>query len=110
MKLTVAERLVLLGLLPQEGTFVTLKVIKQARERISFTEEELVRYNIKEIPLPSGGANVTWDMKLPQEEEIPLGERVKAMIIDALTKLDKDGKLTANHYSLYTKFVEPSDT
>ncbi len=41
MKLTVLERLRAQGLLPGEGDFATLKVVRKARETLSFNDEEL---------------------------------------------------------------------
>ena len=36
LKLSVYERLVLLNILPKEGNFITLKIIRQLREDLSF--------------------------------------------------------------------------
>lgn len=41
MELKVAERLMLLNLLPKEGDIVTLRVIRDAQQAIGLTEEEL---------------------------------------------------------------------
>ena len=40
MKLNVLERIVLLNILPQQGSFSNLKLLRVAKEALSFTEEE----------------------------------------------------------------------
>lgn len=105
MKLSVTERLMLLDILPTEGNIVTLKVVQQARERLGFTDEEISRYKFAESPGADGRMFVRWDQKPDQDVEIPLGETITAMIAERLRKLNADSKLTANHVSLYEKFV-----
>jgi len=105
MKLTVLERLLALGVLPKEGNFVTLKVIRRAQDELSFTDEEIKKY--KFVSEGQGeSARTTWNDKIEQEAEIKLGSKVKTLIADELEKLDKDKKLTQQHYSLYEKFVK----
>ena len=40
MDLDVLERMTLLGVLPREGNFINLKLVRLVREELSFTEEE----------------------------------------------------------------------
>ena len=40
MKLTVIERMILQQVLPAEGTFQTLKLLRVLKEELSFTEKE----------------------------------------------------------------------
>ena len=103
MNLAVFERLVLLSILPKEGNFITLKIVRQLREGLSFNEKE-----IKEVKLsidPEKG-NATWDASKDPNKEVEIGREAKKIIVDALEKLDKDSKLTQEHFSLYEKFVE----
>ena len=102
MKLTVMERLLVLGLMPKESSYITLKVIRRGQEELSFTEEELKKY--KFVNKEEG--RVEWDDKVEQETDVKLGSKVKTLIGEELEKLDKDNKLTQQHFSLYTKFVK----
>jgi len=48
---------------------------------------------------------ITWNAKGTEEKEISIGEKATDIIVEALKELNKNKKLTANHYSLYVKFV-----
>jgi len=101
MKLTVLERFTGLQILPQEGDFVTLKIMRKLKEALAMSEKELVEFEIKQE-----GNQVLWNKKGEEEREIKIGEKATDLIVDALTKLDKEKKLTENHFSLYEKFVK----
>ncbi|KKL25025.1 hypothetical protein LCGC14_2409420, partial [marine sediment metagenome] len=47
MKLTIPERLVLVTILPAEGDYTTLKLVRKLRESLSFTEEEHKELNFR---------------------------------------------------------------
>ena len=47
MKLSVFERLILLNVMPKEGDFTTLKIIRNLQEALSFSEEELKVLDVK---------------------------------------------------------------
>jgi len=100
MKLDVRERLVLLSVLPQEGNFITLKVVRKLREGLSFNEEELKQYNFVQED-----QRVTWDDKVEQSKEIEIGEKAMDIIKEALKKLNEDKKLKDEHFTIYEKFV-----
>ena len=103
MKLSVLERLTTQGLLPEEANFTNLKLIRVARELLSFNEEELKVLNIREGLEPG---TIQWDDNVVPERDIKLGETARGLIVEALKKLNEEGKLTNNHFSLYEKFVE----
>jgi len=99
MELTVVERLILLNLLPKEGSFFNLKLLRIARENLSFDEKE-----IKLLKFVQTVDQVTWDMSAKVIKKVEVGEVVTNLIITALKKLDGEGKLKDEHFSLYEKF------
>jgi len=101
MLLTVRERLILLSILPQEGDFLTLKVLRNLQESFSFTEGELARYKFVQVE-----DKVTWDDKVEQGKEIEIGKKANDIIVLALSKLNEQKKLRMEHFDLYSKFVE----
>ena len=105
MLLTVNERFVLLEILPREGSFATLKIVRKLRESLSFTEQELKDFDIKESLLPDGRVSIQWDNTKVKDAPIAIGEKATDIIVGALKKLDQDGKLTDREYSLYGKFI-----
>ncbi len=104
MLLTVRERLVILSILPKEGDFLTLKVLRKLQGDLSFTEEELKQYNFIE-----GEGVVTWDDKVEQTKEIPLSMKATEIIVKALTTLNNIGKLKMEHFDIYEKFMEKTN-
>lgn len=101
MKLNVRERILLLNILPQETNFVTLRIIRNLKENLSFKENELKEYEIK-----IEGEKVFWNLEKDNEAEIEIGEKATDIIVEALKKLDKENKLTMDFVSLYEKFIE----
>jgi len=105
MKLSILERIVLQGLLPQQGDYVTYGLIKQIRTELSFTEKEIKDFKINEVINTKGESRVTWDDKTEKLKEFTFGEKVTSIIVKALEKVDKEGKIDNNNVSLYEKFM-----
>ncbi len=133
MKLSVIERISVQGLLPDRGTYTNLKLLRVAREALSFTEKEnkVLKFRIegekthwesnvlidKETKQPIKGSreivmrivnnNPDKFEMVPtvDEVDIKLGGVVTKMIAEALRKLETTEKLEERHFSLYEKFV-----
>jgi len=101
-ELTVLERLVLLNILPKEGDFTTIKLMRKLRESLSFDEDELGK-----IKFVQEGDQTRWNEKEASAilKPIQIGEKMLDIIHDALKKLNSEKKLTNEHLSLYEKFV-----
>lgn len=130
MQLTVFERLVLQSILPQEGDFITLKLVRKLKESLAFSEKEIAEIDFKnhwkcpkcdKVELsaqvikcqdcgiymqPAG--QVTWDetKAVNVVKDVHLGRAMHEFCRSALQKLSEEKKLTEQHFSLYTKFVE----
>ena len=100
MKLSIIERVGLLQILPQQGTFVTLKIIHDLQNTLGFTESELKKDNIQQTP----DGRITWDSN--SDKEIHVGETAKSIIKEALKGLDERKELQQQHFSLYKRFME----
>ncbi len=101
MELKVYDRLILLNILPKEGDFTTLKIIRKLREDLSFSESEHATLNFKQ-----DGGNVQWKQEGDIPKEISIGEKATDIIVEVLKKLDKEKKLQESHYRIYELFVE----
>jgi len=117
MKLSVLERLIALGILPENGDFVTLGVIRKAQEILTFTEEEMAKYKFKNLTDKDGRPIVEWDNTIEQNTDIKLGNKAISIIGEKLEEMNKNAKekkepkgqfpwLELKHYTLYEKFVE----
>lgn len=100
MILTVSERLALLGVLPQEGNFATMKILNDLRMNLSYTEKETKEWGIKH---DEEAQLLTW--KENGEAEIPIGEKATGIIMDELRKLDKQKNLSIQALPVYEKFI-----
>lgn len=106
-KLNLSERFTLLKLLPAEGNFATLKIIRKLKESFSCTDSEIKDYNVQQKPTPDGGFRITWDLiKASEEKEFDLGEFAVDLIISKLKELNTSNKLEEIHFTIYEKFIE----
>ena len=101
MKLNVLDRLTLLEILPKEGDFMTLKLVRKARESLSFSDEEHKHLNFKQL-----GTQLQWSAKEEMVKDVHFGEIITKIVVDALKKLDETKKMKEAHCSLFEKFVE----
>lgn len=107
MKLNIPERLALLSVMPQEGSIITLRIIRELQSELSFTENEIKLYGINNRMLPNGDATITWDTKMTDEaKEVKIGNAAKGIILAQLKSLDSQGKLHISMIPIYEKFVE----
>ena len=107
MELTIGERIALSSVLPLQGNAVTLRIIQEARLKLSFTEAEIKDLGIENHMLPQGGANITWNPKKANvTTDIEIGEAVNSIIVKELTRLDATNRLHLTMLPLYKKFVE----
>jgi hypothetical protein len=100
MQLSVQERFALLDLLPQAGDFTTLRVIRELKEALSFSdqEHEILKFQILE------NDRVTWEHDMDLQKWIGFGWKQEEIIRAALQDADKKKKLKMDHLSIYEKF------
>ncbi len=100
MKFSVLERISLMNILPQETSYVNYKILTSLRAELSFSEQEIKDYKIKEVE-----GKVYWDDKMEKPKEVLIGEKAHEIISDALKELDKHKKITMLTAPLYERFV-----
>lgn len=100
MTLTIKERLILLNALPREGDITSLRIVRQLRESLSFSEGDHERLGIK---IGEGG-QISWRDDIPQESEVEVGRKAADLIETTLRDLDKQKKLTEDYLTLWDKF------
>lgn len=131
MKLLVPERIILQGILPKEGDFITLKLVRKLREALSFSEEEIKLLGFtyefscpkcKQVifspaPLNCGtcnvamvvGGNIRWKQENDPSKDVYMGSKAKELCVSALKELDQKKKLTEQFMELFEKFI-PSES
>jgi len=105
MELTVMERITLMSVLPRQGNFLELTILRTLREKLEFSEEELEKGQIVITPLADGRTN--WISKAPDKviKDCNISEPAEVIITIQLKNLDKEKTLRPEHISLYEKFV-----
>ncbi len=101
LKFCVLERVVLPNLLPKEENVFTLRIIKQFKKDLGFSEAEL-----KLIEFRSEGEQAFWNPKHDPMKEVEMGEIMESIVVDALKKLNDQKKLSEDTLPLYERFVE----
>ena len=101
MKFSVLERFLIQNLLPEKGSYTNLKLMRVAREALSFDEAEN-----KALNFTQEGEQIKWLEGAVPDKEIELGEVVTQMVIRKLKELDEAEDLKAEQVALYEKFIQ----
>lgn len=104
LELTVLDRIALLSLLPEKGDYMTLKIVRELREELSFTEDEHERLQFE--TREDGG--LVWQDVGIVKEFCP-GKKAREVIVDALRRADREKRLTPDHMHVYEMWMEPED-
>ena len=100
MQLNIMDRMILLNILPHEGDYSTLKILRQLQSDLSFTEEE--HKAIIFIKTPEG---IQWETDKDFTKDISIGPKATQIITECLENLNNTKKLTEQLFPLYEKFV-----
>ena len=105
MKLSVAERIQLVSLLPESADIIDIKAVRDFKDKIAFTEKEIEDWKI--VGEPSGsGTQYKWDGEIAEEVEFDTSGRIHGVITNMLKELNDSKNLNVNLISLWDKFME----
>lgn len=104
MELSTWERLRLLSLLPQKGTFVTMKIVHKLQQSLSFTEKEIADLQFRE-----DGDRMMWNPDVDKSKEVPVGPKGREILGEALKNLEGDEALDKQLTQLFEKFVDTTE-
>ncbi len=104
MELKIAERIMLGAMLaPIAADVVTLRIVRQLQEELSFSEEEAGALELK-----TENGRVTWNLDAPQSKEFEFKPTALRIIQEQLRKASATKSLTLQQLDLYDKFC-PED-
>jgi len=131
MKLTVMERLILMAILPGQGDYTTLKLVRKLRESLSFSESEHKELDFQtqqkcpkcensvfsEVPVQCEGCGIPmqstsfmkWNPKANLVKDVHMGDKTKEIITSTLKRLDEQKQLTQQTASIYERFIPDGD-
>ena len=105
MELSVHDRLLLLNLLPKEGDLTSIRIVRQLRESLSFSEEDHKTLHMEQFEdEQTHQMMLRWNQEFPAKE-VSIGPKAQLLIGDQLKALDSAKKLTEEFLSLYDRFV-----
>lgn len=101
MRLTVHERVVLLGIIPNQGDITTLRVMRDLAGDLSFSAAELKALNMK-----SGEGQVTWDGDKAKDKDVTIPAPAMGIIRDTLKAKSEAKELDMSQLPIYDRFVD----
>ena len=95
MLLSVLERLLLLQVLPGDGDFTTLRVVRDLQHGLSFSEEELGKLNFRKGTNDKGEPITEWDQSV-ESREVDVGPAARTVLLAGLdiTAAQKKARMT----------------
>jgi hypothetical protein len=117
MKFTLTERFQLLGILPEQGTRITGKIIMDFVRELQPSVNEYEEYGIKEegewyqapdkktppYKVPQG--QVRWDGTINHLKDIEVNDVILDIIVKSLKTLDERKTLPFSLHVLYDRFI-----
>lgn len=106
VKLTVKQRINLQSILPEQGDFLTIKMIRVLREELSFSQKEhdLLQF----VNHPNG--SVEWSPKIAKKviKTVEIPETIVSTIKEILEKANVAKQITEAHLDFYEMFMDLS--
>ncbi len=100
MKFSINERIGLLNILPERGTLATMRVLRDLRNELGFSEEEIAQAQIRQVD-----DQLMWDSSYEVEKDIEIGLAVRGVILETIEALDSQGEVTELTLDLYEQFA-----
>jgi len=102
MKLGILDRIALLSVLPTEGNFVTMAIVKDLHEKVMIhkKEREAIGFTLTE----SGRGH--WNTEKAKEVEYEFDEAEHEVVRKALEKMDQREQLGQDHLGIYKLFMK----
>jgi len=101
-------------MLPRQGNVLTLRIIVDLQKKIALTEEEIKKYDVKQVKSEGGGVFIQWAPEFDEHRvDVSISDHEKGVISREIMQLESQGKLTMNSLPLYDYFVdnkEPKET
>ena len=102
MKLSIGDRLALLSVMPSEGSITTLRIVRELKDNLSFSE---VEHSELELENAEGGVRWNRDATDPMKD-VPIGEKATDTIMEALERMNSRGNLMEAHMGIWDIFME----
>lgn len=99
LSLSIKERVLLPGILPNSGRKIEMILVRDLLERVEFTPLEIAEFNLKDL----GDGRIVWDPRRERALEIELTNQQIELLKKAANVLDEAGKVTTDNLPLLEK-------
>lgn len=107
LSLTLSERFQLMEIIPREGEYSTLKIVRKLRETLSPSEEEHEKYEIKK-EVTGQAVSYQWNNAGSTDEvELTLKNKAFSIVKESLQELNNKKKMNEMQMTLYEKVIKP---
>jgi len=89
----------LLGILPPEGDLTTIRIVRELREGLSFSEAEH-----RDLQMKQEDNQVRWAEGAVPDKVLDIGPKGQEVIRETIKKLDDEKKLVEDHLELVDLF------
>ena len=106
MKLNISERLVLPGLLPEQGSMINMLLVKHIRQKIEFTSAEIGDIDLKGEVREDGSTRFKWDPQKAIDVEFHFEKSEIDFLKEQVERLDAEGNIPSSNLDLCLKIKE----
>lgn len=99
LSLSIKERVLLPGILPNSGRKIEMILTKDLLERAEFTPQEIAEFNLKDL----GDGRIVWDPRKERLLDLDLTDQQIELLKKASSSLDEAGKVTRDNLPLIEK-------
>ena len=100
MELKVIERMVLLNVLPVTGTLINLRLVRELREGLSFSDEEN-----QSLAFKNENGKIFWDDTDEVAKDVEISATMMDLVIGAFGVLDVEAKLHLDQIGVFERFL-----
>jgi len=103
IELSVAERFAVLGVLPEQGNIITIKLLREFKEEIAFKEEEVKELGLK---IDENG-QASWSIEAEKKagkKKFAVADALADTIKKNLQMLDSRSQLKESHIPIWELF------
>jgi len=101
MKLNIQERLTLVNLVPEKGSFVTMSIVEGLRLVLYPSEVEVKKFDLKQ-----NERVLTWNDEGTKRVEIKLSDLQRKFLMDILEERSQENDLDFQQYTTYKRLKE----
>ena len=102
--ISVINRFVLESILPKENNFITMRLVKNIKDKLELTDKEREKYKI--IILPNGLVNFQDKEIIKETKKIRIDDILVGIIKEELKKLDEQKKISQEIIEIYEMFIQ----